>query len=328
MPLRTRARLLQMIAGGLALTVLASPSQVAAEPRPTLAQVRAKLVKLNEQADEVVEQYNQAEEAVTAADKKYRSLNATLKKNSAHLDGLKRQLVSLAVGRFQTGGFAGARMFASPGGSDRAMDQMLLVDQIARTQSEVLRAYEATSADLRERRDQAKVVLTETDAARDKLGREKKKVEGLIREQTKLLRRLNTYRVGNPNGSGVKYTGSASGDARTALQFAFAQIGKPYQYGSEGPGSWDCSSLTQAAWASAGVQLPRTTYTQWAWGAGRRVSLDALQPGDLLFSNGLGHMGMYAGDGKMVHAPQTGDVVKVVDLDAYWRGRLLGAVRP
>ncbi|MDR8407676.1 C40 family peptidase [Nonomuraea sp. 3-1Str] len=95
-----------------------------------------------------------------------------------------------------------------------------------------------------------------------------------------------------------------------------------------GPGSFDCSGLTQAAWRTAGVELPRTTYTQWAWGAGRRVSLDALQPGDLLFSKGLGHMGMYVGNGKMVHAPQTGDVIKVSDLDDYWRNRLLGAIRP
>jgi cell wall-associated NlpC family hydrolase len=58
------------------------------------------------------------------------------------------------------------------------------------------------------------------------------------------------------------------------------------------------------------------------------VPLDDLQPGDLLFSKGLGHMGMYAGNGKMIHSPQTGDVVKVVSLDDYWRNRLLGAIRP
>ncbi|WP_431922364.1 C40 family peptidase [Nonomuraea jabiensis] len=76
-------------------------------------------------------------------------------------------------------------------------------------------------------------------------------------------------------------------------------------------------------WRQGGVELPRTTYTQWNWGAGRRVPLDQLQPGDLLFSKGLGHMGMYAGNGKMVHAPQTGDVIKISTLDDYWRNRLL-----
>jgi cell wall-associated NlpC family hydrolase len=113
-----------------------------------------------------------------------------------------------------------------------------------------------------------------------------------------------------------------------ALQFAFGQVGKPYQWGGTGPASFDCSGFSQASWAKAGVHLPRTTYAQWAWGASRRVSLDALQPGDLLFSRGLGHMGMYVGGGKMIHAPRTGDVIKVVALDDYWRGRLLGAVRP
>ncbi|MFC7641240.1 C40 family peptidase [Streptosporangium lutulentum] len=58
------------------------------------------------------------------------------------------------------------------------------------------------------------------------------------------------------------------------------------------------------------------------------LDLNQLQPGDLLFSKGLGHMGMYAGNGKMVHAPRTGDIIKVVDLDDYWWGRLLGAIRP
>ncbi|WP_433249503.1 C40 family peptidase [Streptosporangium sp. CA-135522] len=100
--------------------------------------------------------------------------------------------------------------------------------------------------------------------------------------------------------------------------------------GGEGPGSYDCSGLVQAAWRRAGLDLPRTTWEQWSWGASRRVPLDLnrLQPGDLLFSKGLGHMGMYAGGGKMVYAPPTGDIVKVVDLDDYWWGRLLGAVRP
>ncbi|WP_433445397.1 C40 family peptidase [Nonomuraea sp. CA-141351] len=58
--------------------------------------------------------------------------------------------------------------------------------------------------------------------------------------------------------------------------------------------------MTQAAWRRAGVELPRTTWTQWGWGSDRRVPLDQLEPGDLLFSKGLGHMGMYAGNGKMV----------------------------
>ena len=134
--------------------------------------------------------------------------------------------------------------------------------------------------------------------------------------------------MGDTNSPGIKYTGPASGDALGALQFAYAQVGKPYRYGGTGPGAYDCSGLTQAAWRAAGVSLPRTSAQQWAWGASRRVSMDELQPGDLLFSAGLGHVAMYAGNGEMVHAPRTGDVVKVVTLDSYGRSRFVGAVRP
>jgi cell wall-associated NlpC family hydrolase len=205
---------------------------------------------------------------------------------------------------------------------------MATIDQMTQAQTHSLRVFDVTTRQLRDQLDDAAAALAEADTARDRVGREKKNVDQLVVKQTTLLRRLGAYNSGNPNSVGQNYTGSASGDARVALQFAFKQIGKPYRYGGEGPDSYDCSGFTQASWAAAGVSLPRTTYEQWAWGTNRRVSLDQLQPGDLLFSKGLGHMGMYAGDGKMIHSPQTGDVVKVVDIDDYWRGRFLGAVRP
>jgi cell wall-associated NlpC family hydrolase len=193
-----------------------------------------------------------------------------------------------------------------------------------------LRAFEDATRALRLRHRQAKDALAEADRARDELAREKAEAKRLVDEQTRLLRRLGAFRTGDPDSAGMPYTGPATGDARKALQFAYAQIGKPYRWGGEGPGGYDCSGLTQAAWRAAGVSLPRTTWEQWSWGASRRVPLDLnrLQPGDLLFSRGLGHMGMYAGGGKMVHAPRTGDVIKVVPLEGYWWGRLLGAVRP
>jgi cell wall-associated NlpC family hydrolase len=116
--------------------------------------------------------------------------------------------------------------------------------------------------------------------------------------------------------------------AAYAVKYAYKQIGDPYRYGGTGPGSWDCSGLSQAAWRKGGVSLPRTTHQQWAWGANRRVSMDSLRPGDLIFSRGLGHMGIYIGDGKMLHAPQTGDVVKITPLSRYGHHRFLGGIRP
>ncbi|MEQ4725590.1 NlpC/P60 family protein [Nonomuraea sp. B19D2] len=311
----------------LTLVTLATyPGAAVAEPSP--AKARAKLVKLNEQADQVVEQYNQATEAYKSAKKKYDTLNAELGRKDARAGALREELARLAVSDYQLGPYRGWEQFTGQADPQAILSSMASVQAMAQARVAKIRAYEAATKELRDRRSEAKTVLQEAETARGKVRDEKAKIQKLIAEQTKLLRRLGGFTTGDPNSPGIPYTGPASGNARAALQFAFAQVGKPYRYGGTGPGSYDCSGLTQAAWRQAGVALPRTTWTQWSWGSDRRVPLNALQPGDLLFSKGLGHMGMYAGNGKMVHAPQTGDVIKVVDLDDYWRTRLLGAVRP
>ncbi|MEV4116697.1 NlpC/P60 family protein [Nonomuraea sp. NPDC049695] len=305
---------------------VATPGAAFAEPSP--AKARAKLVKLNEQADQLVEKYNQATETYKSAKKKYGDLDAELGRKDARADALRRDLVTAAVNDYQVGPYPAWGRLIGQGDPEALLGSMASLQQIAEARAAKIRAYDAATKELRDRRNDAKRLLAEADTARDQVSDEKAKVDKLVKEQTKLLRRLGAFKTGDPNSPGIEYTGPASGNARLALQFAFAQVGKPYRYGGTGPGSYDCSGLTQAAWRRAGVELPRTTWTQWGWGAARRVPLDRLQPGDLLFSKGLGHMGMYAGNGKMVHAPQTGDVIKVVDLDDYWRTRLLGAVRP
>ncbi|TDD22613.1 NlpC/P60 family protein [Nonomuraea diastatica] len=304
--------------------MLGAPGTAAADPSPA----RARLVKLNEQADQVVERYNQATEAHKKAKKAYDTLNAELGRRSARADGLRRDLAALAARDYRLGSFPAWSGLTGRSDPEAVLGSMASLDQIAQAEAAKVHAFEVATKDLRDRRDQARSVLRKADAARDKVRGEKAKADKLVDQQTKLLRRLGIYNKGNPSSPGIPYTGAASGNAREALEFAFAQVGKPYQYGGTGPGSFDCSGLVQAAWRVAGVKLPRTTWSQWSWGAARRVPLDDVEPGDLLFSKGLGHMGMYAGDGKMVHAPQTGDVIKVVDLDDYWRGRLAGAVRP
>ena len=93
-----------------------------------------------------------------------------------------------------------------------------------------------------------------------------------------------------------------------------AQIGKPYGWGSTGPDSYDCSGLMMAAYASAGVSIPRTSEAQQA--GLTSVSLSNLQVGDLVFFYGGSHVGMYIGNGQVVHAPTSGDVVKISDMNS------------
>ncbi|MEV0162320.1 NlpC/P60 family protein [Nonomuraea fuscirosea] len=305
---------------------MAVPGAALADPTP--AQARAKLVKLNEQADQLVERFNQATETYGKARKKYEKLDTELRAKQAQAEALRGEVAELALNDYQMGGPLGWQRYVVQGRPEAMLGGMASLEQIMLDRAAKVRAFHSATEDLRKRRDAAKGVLAEAESARDDVRDEKSKVDKLVGEQTKLLRRLGAFNTGNPRSTGITYTGPASGNARQALQFAFAQVGKPYRYGGTGPGSWDCSGLAQAAWRAAGVRLPRTTYTQWSWGAARRVPVSQAQPGDLLFSKGLGHMGLYVGDGKMVHAPQTGDVVKVVVLDDYWRNRLIGAVRP
>ncbi|NBE95711.1 NlpC/P60 family protein [Nonomuraea sp. KC401] len=115
--------------------------------------------------------------------------------------------------------------------------------------------------------------------------------------------------------------------AGKALTVAKNQIGDPYRYGATGPGSFDCSGLVQFAWNKAGVKLPRVASSQFAR-IRNKVSWKNLKPGDLMFFNGLGHVGMYVGKGKMIHSPRTGERVRIDKLGGWRKSSFVGAVRP
>jgi cell wall-associated NlpC family hydrolase len=115
--------------------------------------------------------------------------------------------------------------------------------------------------------------------------------------------------------------------AEKALAFARSQIGKPYVWGATGPDSYDCSGLTQAAWNAAGISLPRTTYDQ--VNAGTTVSLANAQPGDLVFFyDDVTHVGIYIGNGKMIHAPKPGAYVREESIFYDGESSIHSVVRP
>ncbi|WP_203639151.1 NlpC/P60 family protein [Streptomyces griseus] len=135
---------------------------------------------------------------------------------------------------------------------------------------------------------------------------------------------------GSGSGTGADPgTGSGAGSgyaakAEKVLAFARAQIGKPYAWGASGPSSYDCSGLTQAAWREAGVDLPRTTWDQVK--IGTRVATSDLRPGDLVFFyDDISHVGIYKGDGMMIHAPKPGANVRE---ESIYSMPIHGSVRP
>jgi murein DD-endopeptidase MepM/ murein hydrolase activator NlpD len=115
--------------------------------------------------------------------------------------------------------------------------------------------------------------------------------------------------------------------ATKAVAYAVAQVGDHYLYGGTGPNSFDCSGLTQAAWKAAGVNIPRTSQAQWKGLS--RVSLNSLKPGDLIvFYADASHIGIYIGNGKFIHAPNSHRRVSIDSLAGYYRSKAIGAVRP
>jgi cell wall-associated NlpC family hydrolase len=118
-----------------------------------------------------------------------------------------------------------------------------------------------------------------------------------------------------PTAASAAAVAAPSHAAKVAMNTALAQRGKPYAWGGSGPNSFDCSGLTKFAYKKAGITLPRTTKTQSKVGAA--VAKANLRPGDLVFFyRPISHVGVYIGNGKMVHAPTSGDVVKVTKIDA------------
>ncbi|WP_328769188.1 C40 family peptidase [Streptomyces sp. NBC_00286] len=114
--------------------------------------------------------------------------------------------------------------------------------------------------------------------------------------------------AGTSAGTGTS-AGASTAKGEKALAFARSQTGKPYVWGASGPDSYDCSGLTQAAWKAAGVTLPRTTWDQVK--TGTQVSVASAQPGDLVFFyDDISHVGLYLGDGMMIHAPKPGAYVR------------------
>jgi len=140
-------------------------------------------------------------------------------------------------------------------------------------------------------------------------------------EKAKLVvasKRAAEVKAATPSRGG-KVSVPSAGNAQAILNEAYAQLGKPYQWGATGVATFDCSGFTQYVFENAaGVDISRTTYSQ--INEGQSVSQGELQPGDLVFTH-PGHVGIYVGNGQMIHAPQTGDVVKVGPVYSFYAGR-------
>ncbi|MER7761722.1 NlpC/P60 family protein [Streptomyces sp. NPDC097619] len=355
-PVRAAATTLAL-AGAATATTLDGPA--VASPRPTPAQVKAEVDGLYEQAEAAGERYNGAREKTLAAERKVGALRDEAARRTARLNTSRNALGSMAASQYRDGALGPAVRLALASDPQDYLDRAARLERAGDRSSAEIDTVRRQVEEVRTLRGRAADALTELRTQQAALARHKKTVEAKLATARRLLARLTAEeraryealrsaptegandgatarpapRPGGPTAAPGKGTAApkqrvkpapVSSRAAQAVAFAHSAIGKPYVWGATGPRAFDCSGLTQAAWRSAGVSLPRTTYTQ--INAGRRVSRSELAPGDLIFFySGVSHVGLYIGGGKMIHAPRTGSTVRIAPItDMPWAG----ATRP
>ncbi|MGA8987755.1 NlpC/P60 family protein [Aeromicrobium sp.] len=208
--------------------------------------------------------------------------------------------------------------------SDQFLAGLGAVQALNSTRADALAQFGETSKELKNRRAQLEDRKADLASATKEADAKRAAIQKHYREAKAQLARLTAAQQSKFNASDttVDFTVEASGRAKQAVDFALAQLGDPYVYGGTGPNSWDCSGLTMKAWAAAGVSIPRVVGPQMS--AAKRVPMNQLVPGDLVAYSNMQHIGMYLGNGRVVHAPRPGKSVEITGLGGFSVGGRVG----
>ncbi|WP_031104412.1 C40 family peptidase [Streptomyces sp. NRRL S-146] len=323
-PSRARIATLGMAAGAVSLL----PTQSQAAPKPTVDEVRKQVEKLYEEATGPTEEYNAVREKQQKLQGEVDSAQDRLARKQQEINELREEIGPLAAAQYRSGGIDPSVQLFLSGDPDDYLEQAEMLDRTSNRQADALRTMQAKQRELTQEREAAQKRLKALEETRAKAATKKNEVRDKLTKARKLLNSLTAAQrarmeadqkrddaAAGVSDSAATYNGPASGRAKAALDFAYAQLGKPYEWGSTGPNSFDCSGLTGASWRAAGVSLPRTVKQQ--YDAGRKVARSDMQPGDIIYwYNDNQHNGMYVGNGKAIHAPRTGKNVEIVPVDS------------
>ena len=340
------AELLAKVSGWRRSTALAAGLVIAAglaiyggiagaAPRPTVDQVQTKINRLTSQFDQVSQQLDQVSQQLSAAQSKLSQVRLRYNHATEQFRQAQASVAQNAAAAFEDTGTTSMAGVLTSGNPSAVLRQGALLQELSGNRNAQTRQLGIAASQLADVAQQVQRTETGIAALKTQLTGHKASLGKLIDTQKATLASLTVPQQqqvqanslgGNGSSAPQQYTGPTSTQAGKAVAFAYAQLGKPYQWGATGPGSYDCSGLVQAAWAAAGVQIPRTTYAQWA--ALPHISTSALEPGDLLFFDGIGHVSMYVGGGYMIDAPRTGLNVRKISLSGWYTSSLVGAARP
>jgi cell wall-associated NlpC family hydrolase len=328
---RARTAATLAIAGAASVTTLTETGH--ADPQLTSAQARAKADRLYEEAETATESYNGAKEKADTARTRVERLQDELARRTARLNTTRNRLGYLATAQYRSGGIDPALQLAMDSRPDDYLARARFVDRMSSRQRADLDTLTAQQREVKQLRQEADGTLTRLRATQHELAEHKRTIEARLAAARKVLSRLPAADrapieadggTGAPAAPATGVPGAPSVRAARAVSFAYGALGLPYVWGATGPSGYDCSGLTQAAWRAAGVALPRTTYTQ--INSGARIAKSQLRPGDLVFFySGISHVGLYIGNGQMIHAPHSGAPVRIAPIDQM---PFAGAARP
>ncbi|TDC61919.1 peptidoglycan endopeptidase [Actinomadura sp. GC306] len=286
----------------------AAPARLNPTPAPTTEEgLRKSLDALNEEAEILTEQYNKTRVDLGNAQKAERAAARQAAHLRAQAAPARERLGRLAAANYMTG--APDVIFGADGSPDGLAERAYLTQSQASTVLSLQQQIQQAEAAQRTAEAKTAQVEKATEDAEQAREAARKKVA----EVMKRLDKLTTTRVSDPR-SGLRATVKGSDLPADMARKALTKLGSPYVWAASGPNSFDCSGLVVWAYAQVGKRgLPH--YTGALYGLGTKVPRNQLRSGDLVYFGGsLHHMGIYLSDGKYVHAPRTGDVVKISKL--------------
>jgi cell wall-associated NlpC family hydrolase len=316
---RIRSGLLVGAAAALTLTALPGGASAAPNDAASTAQLVAdashQLEVVTEQVNEAKVQLDQQQAAVAAADQAASAAQA-------RFDELEPQLRQLARAAYTNDSLTRLDVLLTSGSADEFVHQLGTLDAIAGHTNQQVGEIAAAAAEAKKAQASADEAQAKAQKTYDDVAAQQKDLQAKIADyqrQYDALTAPQQQQVRESHSGATQPVPAAvvapSGAAQKAVDTALAQVGDPYVWGAGGPDAFDCSGLTQYAYSAAGVSLPHSSSSQSRMGT--PVSRDQLRPGDLVFFySPVSHVGMYIGNGQMVHASTAGEPVKVASLDS------------
>jgi peptidoglycan DL-endopeptidase CwlO len=301
-----------------------------AQAEPDIEDVEARVDRLYHEAEMASERYNDVKLELAELDKDLATIKADERRQDRRLEAVRTQVQDSIVRQYQGESLSAVGQIVVSDDPGAFLGRLSTMSSFNDLQSQMFSDYSRELKALEIRRDATQRRANQVAELEAQLGKEKATIDEKVDEAEALLDRLEEEQreemMAAPSRSSEVRAPSvpASGRAGAAVSYAMAQVGDAYVYGATGPDAYDCSGLTMASWAQAGVALPHSSSAQ--YGSGPQVPASALQPGDLVFYySPISHVGMYVGNGMIVHAANPSTGVQVAGL---YSMPFTGAVRP